>query len=68
MNGDPHLGHARELVQVDGAPTPPAAARDAACFRTGTDDNALKNAPPPSRQESRSPRSSPEERASTARV
>ena len=43
VNGDPHLGHALELVQADVLARHRRLRGDAVRFLTGTDDNALKN-------------------------
>jgi methionyl-tRNA synthetase len=43
VNGDPHLGHALELVQADVLARHRRQRGDAVRFLTGTDDNALKN-------------------------
>ena len=43
INGDPHLGHALELVQADVLARHRRARGDAVRLLTGTDDNALKN-------------------------
>ena len=42
-NGDPHLGHALELVQADVLARHRRLRGDTVRFLTGTDDNALKN-------------------------
>jgi methionyl-tRNA synthetase len=43
VNGDPHLGHALELVQADVLARHRRLRGDAVRFLSGTDDNALKN-------------------------
>jgi methionyl-tRNA synthetase len=43
VNGDPHLGHALELVQADVLARHRRLRGDAVRFLTGTDDNAIKN-------------------------
>jgi methionyl-tRNA synthetase len=43
VNGDPHLGHALELVQADVLARHRRLRGDDVRFLTGTDDNALKN-------------------------
>jgi methionyl-tRNA synthetase len=43
VNGDPHLGHALELVQADVLARHRRLRGDAVRFQSGTDDNALKN-------------------------
>jgi methionyl-tRNA synthetase len=43
VNGDPHLGHALELVQADVLARWRRSRGDDVRFLTGTDDNALKN-------------------------
>ncbi len=43
VNGDPHLGHALELVQADVVARHRRLRGDAVRFQSGTDDNALKN-------------------------
>ena len=43
MNGDPHLGHALELVQADVIARHRRLRGGDVRFLTGTDDNALKN-------------------------
>jgi methionyl-tRNA synthetase len=43
VNGDPHLGHALELVQADVLARHRRSRADAVRFLSGTDDNALKN-------------------------
>ncbi|MBD0330777.1 MAG: methionine--tRNA ligase [Thermoleophilia bacterium] len=43
VNGDPHLGHALELVQADVLARHRRLRGDAVRFLTGTDDNAMKN-------------------------
>jgi methionyl-tRNA synthetase len=43
VNGDPHLGHALELVQTDVLARHRRLRGDDVRFLTGTDDNALKN-------------------------
>ncbi len=43
VNGEPHLGHALELVQADVLARHRRVRGDAVRFQTGTDDNALKN-------------------------
>jgi methionyl-tRNA synthetase len=43
VNGDPHLGHALELVQADVLARHRRLRGDRVRFLTGTDDNALKN-------------------------
>jgi methionyl-tRNA synthetase len=43
VNGDPHLGHALELVQADVLARHRRLRGDAVRLTTGTDDNALKN-------------------------
>ena len=43
VNGNPHLGHALELVQADVLARHRRARGDAVRLLTGTDDNALKN-------------------------
>lgn len=43
VNGDPHLGHALELVQADVLARHRRHRGDAVRFLSGTDDNALKN-------------------------
>lgn len=43
VNGDPHLGHALELVQADVLARHRRQRGDEVRFSTGTDDNALKN-------------------------
>ena len=43
VNGDPHLGHALELVQADVLARHRRQRGDAVRFLSGTDDNALKN-------------------------
>ena len=43
VNGDPHLGHALELVQADVLARHRRLRGDAVRLATGTDDNALKN-------------------------
>ncbi|WP_035812844.1 methionine--tRNA ligase [Jiangella gansuensis] len=43
VNGDPHLGHALELVQADVLARHARRRRRPVRFLTGTDDNALKN-------------------------
>jgi methionyl-tRNA synthetase len=43
VNGDPHLGHALELVQADVLARHRRHRGDAVRFLNGTDDNALKN-------------------------
>lgn len=43
VNGDPHLGHALELVQADVLARHRRQRGDSVRFLTGTDDNALKN-------------------------
>jgi methionyl-tRNA synthetase len=43
VNGEPHLGHALELVQADVLARHRRLRGDAVRLQTGTDDNALKN-------------------------
>ena len=43
VNGNPHLGHAVELVQPDVLARHRRARGDEVRLQTGTDDNALKN-------------------------
>src|SRR5207247_7685992 len=43
VNGDPHLGHALELVQADVLARHRRLRGDDVRFLSGTDDNALKN-------------------------
>ena len=43
VNGDPHVGHALELVQADVLARHRRLRGDDVRFLTGTDDNALKN-------------------------
>src|SRR4051812_13372536 len=43
VNGDPHLGHALELVQADVLARHRRLRGDAVRLQSGTDDNALKN-------------------------
>src|SRR5262245_16735255 len=43
VNGDPHLGHALELVQADVLTRHRRLRGDVVRFQSGTDDNALKN-------------------------
>jgi methionyl-tRNA synthetase len=43
VNGDPHVGHALELVQADVLARHRRSRGDDVRFLTGTDDNALKN-------------------------
>jgi methionyl-tRNA synthetase len=43
VNGDPHLGHALELVQADVLARHRRLRGDSVRFLSGTDDNALKN-------------------------
>src|SRR6188472_1501922 len=43
VNGDPHLGHALELVQADVIARHRRLRGDAVRLLNGTDDNALKN-------------------------
>src|SRR5262245_41697346 len=43
VNGDPHLGHALELVQADALARHRRLRGDGVRFLSGTDDNALKN-------------------------